>query len=144
MGSEGFLGWAYTEGTFTRGEFHHMFVEHILPHLGRWPHRNSIVIIDNARIHMYAQLEEAIHARGAALIYLPPYCPHLNPIEVGFSLVKRWIQKHASKLFGQQPREVLTAAFRQCASRDGLAVNLFNHCGYYEKQLDFEFIQDDS
>uniref|UniRef100_H3G5U8 Tc1-like transposase DDE domain-containing protein n=1 Tax=Phytophthora ramorum TaxID=164328 RepID=H3G5U8_PHYRM len=49
----------------------------------------SIVILDNAKIHMYEELQELIHATGALLFFLPPYSPDLNPIEVGFSLLKR-------------------------------------------------------
>uniref|UniRef100_H3G5W5 Tc1-like transposase DDE domain-containing protein n=1 Tax=Phytophthora ramorum TaxID=164328 RepID=H3G5W5_PHYRM len=49
----------------------------------------SIVVLDNANIHMYKELQEMIHETGALLFFLPPYSPDLNPIEVGFSLLKR-------------------------------------------------------
>ncbi|RAW24864.1 hypothetical protein PC110_g18707 [Phytophthora cactorum] len=29
--------------------------------------------MDNANIHMYKELEQAIHQTGARLLYLPPY-----------------------------------------------------------------------
>lgn len=97
--SNGFVAWAHTPDTFTRQTFHDAFVRTILPHLQPWPGHNSIVIIDNARIHMYRQLQEAIESRGAILCFLPPYSPHLNPIEVGFALVKKWIEKHANIVY---------------------------------------------
>lgn len=78
---EGFIAWSHTPDTFTRQTFHNAFVETMLPHLQPWPMPNSIVIIDNARIHMYRQLEEAIQSRGAILCHLPPYSPWLNPIK---------------------------------------------------------------
>ena len=82
---KGFIAWGYTPETFTRHTFHDTFVTHILPHLNKWPLPNSIVIIDNARIHMYKEFVDAIASRGAVVVFLPPFCPHLNPIETGFS-----------------------------------------------------------
>ncbi|KAG6948965.1 hypothetical protein JG687_00015160 [Phytophthora cactorum] len=67
----GFVAWNYTEGTYTRNSFHRAFVEKVLPMLNPWP--RSIVVMDNANIHMYKELEQAIHQTGARLLYLPPY-----------------------------------------------------------------------
>ncbi len=40
----------------------------------------DIVICDNLPSHKVAGVREAIAARGAMLLYLPPYSPDLNPI----------------------------------------------------------------
>lgn len=98
---------------------------------------NSIVIIDNARIHMYEQLETAIESRGALLFFLPPYSPHLNPIETGFSLVKRYIQKKGYLAFHHLPEPVLDLAFRECSQQENLAINVVSHSGYSHGTLDF-------
>jgi transposase len=37
--------------------------------------------MDNVSIHKVAGVREAIEARGANLLYLPPYSPDFNPIE---------------------------------------------------------------
>jgi hypothetical protein len=42
----------------------------------------DIVIMDNPPSHKVAGVREAIGAAGAKLIYLPPYSPDLNPIEM--------------------------------------------------------------
>lgn len=136
--SNGFFAWSFTTGTFTRKSFHDAFVNTILPHLQPWPMPNSVVIIDNARIHMYKQFQDAIETRGALLFFLPPYSPHLNPIETGFSLVKRYIQKKGYLAFHHLPKPVLDLSFRQCASKGGLAVNLFSHSGYERRFLNFK------
>lgn len=128
--SKGFLAWEFTSGTFTRMSFHDAFVNKILPRLQPWPMPNSMDILDNARIHMYQQLRDAVQSRGAMLFFLPPYCPHLNPIEVGFSLVKRWIQRHAYLAFTRAPELVFDLALASCASADPIGVNLYSHCGY--------------
>ncbi|KAJ0391109.1 hypothetical protein ATCC90586_010488 [Pythium insidiosum] len=44
-----------------------------------------------------------IHMAGARLIFLPPYAPHLNPIEFGFGRLKAWIQKYANLVFPLYP-----------------------------------------
>ena len=41
----------------------------------------DIVLLDNLRSHKTAGIAEAIIARDAQFIYLPPYSPDLNPIE---------------------------------------------------------------
>lgn len=97
---------------------------------------NSIIIIDNTRIHMYRQLEEAIQSRGAILCYLPPYSPHLNPIECGFAFVKKWIERHANLVYRTEPHLTLDLAFKKCAPKESMAINLFSHCGYDGFTLD--------
>src|SRR6185369_7513531 len=45
----------------------------------------DIVVLDNLSSHKIAGVRETIEARGAAVLYLPPYSPDLNPIELVFS-----------------------------------------------------------
>ncbi|KAF0703187.1 hypothetical protein AaE_015503 [Aphanomyces astaci] len=79
--TSGFLAWEYTDGTFDREKFHGAMVKSIIPYLNAWPLPRSILILDNAKIHMYNELQEAVHSKGALLFFLPPYSPQLNPIE---------------------------------------------------------------
>jgi transposase len=44
--------------------------------------------MDNVATHKVAGIREAIEARGATLLYLPPYSPDLNPIEKAFAKIK--------------------------------------------------------
>jgi transposase len=46
----------------------------------------DIVLLDNLRSHKVAGIAEAVAAREAQLIYLPPYSPDLNPIEQAFQI----------------------------------------------------------
>lgn len=138
---KGFLAWGFTPDTFTRLTFHNVFVEKILPHLNKWPLPNSIVVIDNARIHMYKEFEEAIASRGAVLVFLPPYCPQFNPIETGFSLLKRWIQKYANIVFNHLPEKVMDLAF-ECSVPDlNTPINLMAHSGYDRNTLNESIIK---
>jgi transposase len=45
--------------------------------------RGDIVAMDNLPVHRVAGVEEAIATAGARLLYLPPYSPDLNLIEMG-------------------------------------------------------------
>ena len=65
----GFFGWNIEEGTYDREKFHNAFMTKILPKLNPWPLPRSIVILDNAKIHMYPELEQAIHHAGYYLTY---------------------------------------------------------------------------
>ena len=89
----------------------------------------------NAKIHMYEQLEAAVYQTGARLLYLPPYAPQLNPIEVCFGRLKKWIHRHANLMFPIFPEKVLEVAMMECTKspkdkiEDGVAGE-FWHCGH--------------
>ena len=48
----------------------------------------DVVIMDNLPAHKSPVAEAAIRAAGAWLLFLPPYSPDLNPIEMAFSKLK--------------------------------------------------------
>ena len=57
----------------------------------------DIVIMDNLSSHKVEGVRELIEARGAKLVYLPPYSPDFNPIEQAFSKLKAWLRKAAER-----------------------------------------------
>jgi transposase len=57
----------------------------------------DIVILDNLNSHKVAGIREVIEAQGAQILYLPPYSPDLNPIELGFSKFKSALRKAAER-----------------------------------------------
>ena len=92
------------------------------------------MLLDNARIHCYPQLFEAAAAFGVVVVFLPPYSPHINPIEFQFSLLKRYIQKHARKLWDIDADLVLDVAMRDLSST---LIDTFKHCGFDYESLNF-------
>jgi len=58
------------------------------PLRGWGPKAGDIVILDNLGSHKGKAARAAVRARGAHLIFLPPYSPDLNPIEQLFAKVK--------------------------------------------------------
>jgi transposase len=57
----------------------------------------DVVVMDNLPAHKVAGIREAIEARGATLLYLPPYSPDLNPIEQAFAKLKALLRTAAER-----------------------------------------------
>jgi transposase len=49
---------------------------------------DALVVMDNLPAHKVGGVREMIDARGARLLYLPPYSPDFNPIEQAFAKLK--------------------------------------------------------
>lgn len=48
-----------------------------------------VVVMDNLSAQKVEGVRERIEARGASVLYLPPYSPDLNPIEKAWSKLKQ-------------------------------------------------------
>ena len=59
--------------------------------------RGDVVIMDNLPAHRVAGVRDAIQARGADLLYLPPYSPDFNPIEQAFAKLKALLRRAAAR-----------------------------------------------
>jgi transposase len=76
------------------GDIFRAYVEQVLaPTLAP----GDLVVVDNLGSHKVAGVREAIEARGANLVYLPPYSPDLNPIEQAFAKLKALLRKIAAR-----------------------------------------------
>jgi transposase len=62
--------------------------------MNEYPNKNSVIVMDNAKIHHDEKLVESIEQMGCKVLYLPPYSPDYNPIEMAFSGVKSWLKKN--------------------------------------------------
>jgi transposase len=87
----------------------------------------DIVVMDNLPAHKVAGVRHAIEARGATLLYLPPYSPDFNPIENAFAKLKAHVRERAARTIDTLEAAAADALrqFRpfQCA-------NFFSHAGY--------------
>ena len=57
----------------------------------------DIVIMDNLSAHKVAGVRELIETVGARLLYLPPYSPDFNPIEMLFAKLKALLRAAAAR-----------------------------------------------
>jgi transposase len=87
----------------------------------------DVVVLDNLGPHKDARARAAIEAAGAAVLFLPPYSPDLNPIENMWSKVKALLRKAAARTF-----EALLAAIKDAlaAVTSADCRGFFRHCGY--------------
>ena len=70
------------------------YVDHVLvPELTP----GDVVVMDNLPAHKSGGVRQAIHAAGATLLYLPPYSPDFNPIEMVFAKLKALLRKAAPR-----------------------------------------------
>ena len=59
-----------------------------------FPGKNSVIIMDNARIHHDETLVESVEEVGGKVVYLPPYSSDFNPIKIAFSSLKAWFKRY--------------------------------------------------
>jgi transposase len=99
-GHAGFIDFDYVTGGYSAGDFLSAVEFMIIPHLRPYPENNSILILDNCGIHHThaAELRDMVEAVGAKLLFLAPYCPIDNPIEMGFNSFKACWKRHGAWL----------------------------------------------
>lgn len=59
--------------------------------------KGDVVIMDNLSSHKSPAAEQFVQERGAWILFLPPYSPDLNPIEMAFSKLKAHLRKRAAR-----------------------------------------------
>ena len=87
----------------------------------------DVVVMDNLASHKVKGVITAIEAVGARVMYLPPYSPDFNPIEMCWSKVKAYLRAQAART---------SKALDDAIARGLDLVTLsdlrgwFQHCGY--------------
>ncbi len=76
------------------GEAFLAYIEQVLvPELAK----GDVVVMDNLPAHKVTGVRQAVEGAGARLLYLPPYSPDFNPIEMAFSKLKALLRKAAAR-----------------------------------------------
>ena len=87
--------------------------------------------MDNASIRHVDAVVELITAAGALVRFVPPYSPHLNPIEEVFSKIKAFLKANESAYQAtSKPRILVAHAFASVSSED--CIKYIRHAGYME------------
>jgi transposase len=106
------------------GDVFEAFVEQVLiPALTP----GDIVVMDNLSSHKREGVQARIEAAGAQLLYLPPYSPDFNPIEMIFSKIKQLLRSLANRT-----REALWQSMQNVLDQitPSDAIHCFRHAGY--------------
>ncbi|KAH9440786.1 hypothetical protein MJO28_005438 [Puccinia striiformis f. sp. tritici] len=125
----GMVSLTTTFENFNARKFEHFLEYDLLPRMNRYPDINSVLVCDNATWHRGQRVPELCEAAGVQLMYLPPYCPELNPIELAFAAVKQQIRYSRILERTNNPEweirrvtgEIMTAEY---------CYKLYKHCGY--------------
>ena len=59
----------------------------------------DVVILDNLASHKSPKAEALLKQRGAWFLFLPPYSPDLNPIEMAFAKLKAHLRRIAARAY---------------------------------------------
>ena len=123
LGVEGVRCSTVVDGA-VNGDVFEAFVEQVLiPDL----RPGDVVIMDNLSSHKRQRIRELIEDAGARLVFLPPYSPDLNPIELVFAKVKQLLRSMASRTRDALWKS-MQSVLNQVTPSD--AANCFKHCGY--------------
>lgn len=113
----------YFQGAVTGDIFLSYVREQLVPHL----REGDIVVMDNLRAHKVSGVREAIEGAGASLVYLPPYSPDFNPIEMLWSKLKAFFRKVKARTLTAL-EAAIPVAFGTVTLSDIAA--WFSHAGY--------------
>ena len=95
----------------------------VLPHI----EPGDILVFDNLSAHKSVTAKKLVESKGASLLFLPPYSPDLNPIELAWSKLKT-----ALRSSGARTPEALIAAV--AAALNSITIENIEawlaHCGY--------------
>jgi transposase len=73
------------DGTCDTDVFNEWLSAELLPRLKC----GTVIVLDNATFHKSFLTIELVKMAGCKLLFLPPYSPHLNPIEKLWAVIKR-------------------------------------------------------
>jgi transposase len=121
--STGWVAPLVIDGALNGALFRNYVQQHLAPALNR----GDLLILDNLSSHKVSGVRDAIEAVGARIMYLPPYSPDLNPIEMAFSKLRRLMRSLAAR--------TVDALWNACgtllqAFSPSEILNYFRHAGY--------------
>jgi transposase len=94
--TRGFIAPWVLDGPINRDAFETYVQKVLVPDL----RPGDTVVMDNLSSHKGPRVREMIEAVGAELLYLPPYSPDFNPIEMAFAKLKALLRKAAERTIG--------------------------------------------
>jgi len=119
---EGLVGLMTVEGGTTADVFLAFLTQVLLPQL----QPGMLVVLDNLAAHRDPRVRQAAEAAGVKLVFLPPYSPEFNPIELTWSKLKWWLRMAKARTL-EALDTALAWAMDIIDSRD--AAGWFRHCG---------------
>jgi len=123
--SLGMICTSHQLGAMKRVDFERFLCLKLLPCLTP----GSVLVLDNATIHQGGKIATLVKKAGCRLLYLPPYSPDFNPIELAWAFLKKIIRRLAPR--DDDSRETALAS-ALASIPDSLPSACFRHCGYHQ------------
>ena len=95
LGHDGLIAPWVLDGAMNRDSFETYVAHDLAPALKP----GQIVIADNLSSHKSPSVQALLRAQSNDLIFLPPYSPDLNPIEMAFAKLKTLLRKAAARTY---------------------------------------------
>lgn len=89
-------------GAWNRASFEAFLQDGLLPLL----EPGSVLVLDNARFHHGGAIQALVEQAGCSLLYLPPYSPDFNPIELAWSWIKHLVCSLAPRDDNQREKDI--------------------------------------
>ncbi len=89
LGAEGMIAQISKIGAMKRVDVERFLECDLLPLLPP----DSVLVLDNAKIHKGGRITEIVAAAGCSLLYLSPYSPDFSPIELAWSWIKNSVRR---------------------------------------------------
>ncbi len=110
----------------TDGDVFAVFLDEVLgPHLND----GDLVVMDNAGAHKDPRVRTILAKYGSKPVYLPPYSPELNPIELAWSKLKGFLRTTKARTVPAL-NEAIRIGMKIITPQD--ATNWIRHCGYQD------------
>ena len=90
----GVLAYNIVQGSTNGMKLFYWTLHRLLPVCTPYPGPNSVLILDNVRFHKYAPFRLICSFAGVRLVFLPPYSPHLNVVELVFNVLKQHLRRY--------------------------------------------------
>lgn len=105
--------------TYSGGTTKERFVEYLQNILIPTLHEGDVIVMDNLRSHHVKEVEKTINNsdKHLTLLYLPPYSPDFNPIEMMWSKIKSVLRMLKIRDISMLPDAIKTA-FSKISSSD--------------------------
>ena len=113
ISSQGLVALELTDGTVNGDVFYDFVRGSLIPEMRPFDGCSpmSVALMDNCSIHHTQEVADLFLAAGILLIFLPPYSPDLNPIELAFGYVKGYLKEHQDLLGIIHHKDIVQAAF---------------------------------
>jgi transposase len=92
----------------------------------------DILIMDNSSVHKVKNVTKSLIDKGIRIMFLPPYSPDFNPIELLWSKVKAFLKKIKERTFDNLA-DALKRALEHITPTD--INNWFFHDGYATEKI---------